>query len=232
MFNFNVDLNRIRMLYEDNAKTIRMAGLIIVVGLSILFFWIHGDSRTHVIGEADADTDNQAGYYGSDAPSDQEDSSETSQSAPVSPSVAYVDLSGEVNKPGVYKVTTDTRLFEVIDMAGGLTENADPNSLNRAEKVTDGEKIIVLSYDETADGHSSSSSVSAYDTTSDKGDKININTADSSELQTIPGIGPSKAQSIIDYREQNGYFSATEDIMDVTGIGQKTYASIKDYIVV
>jgi competence protein ComEA len=117
-------------------------------------------------------------------------------------------------------------------MAGGLTENADPNSLNRAEKVCDGEKIVVLSYDESSENRKSSSSMPDYSQSSDKEDKININTADSSELQTIPGIGPSKAQSIIDYREQNGYFATTEDIMDVTGIGQKTYASIKDYIVV
>lgn len=228
MFNVDFDLNRIRNFYEENSKTVRMAALIIVVGLSILFFWIHGDSGTHVISEAEAGTEEAAGSY----EDTQYDEQAADQEAPAASSVAYVDISGEVNKPGVYKVTTETRLFEVIDMAGGLTENADPDSLNRAEKVTDGEKIIVLSYDESSAIGNSSSPVPDYGLTSDEEDKVNINTADSSELQTIPGIGPAKAQSIIDYREQNGYFTTTEDIMDVTGIGQKTYASIKDYIVV
>lgn len=228
MFNVDFDLNRIRNFYEENAKTVRMAALIIVVGLSILFFWIHGDQGTHVISEAESGTEETAESY--EDPKYDEQSAD--QEAPAASSVAYVDISGEVNKPGVYKVTTETRLFEVIDMAGGLTENADPDSLNRAEKVTDGQKIIVLSYDESSEIGKSSSSVPDYGLTSDEGDKVNINTADSSELQTIPGIGPAKAQSIIDYREQNGYFTTTEDIMDVTGIGQKTYASIKDYIVV
>ena len=231
MFNFDLDLNKIRNFYEDNQKTVRMAALIIVVGLSILFFWVQGDSRTHVITEAGTDTGDPAEVYDDD-PDHGTDEDDSSASAAASVSVAYVDISGEVNKPGVYKVTTETRLFEVIDMAGGLTENADPNSLNRAERVTDGEKVVVLSYDESSGDPISSSSVSNYGLTSDDGDKVNINTADSSELQTIPGIGPSKAQSIIDYREQNGYFASPEDIMDVTGIGQKTYTSIKDYIVV
>ena len=228
MFNIDLDLNRIRTFYEDNQKTVRMAALIIVVGLSILFFWIHGDSRTHVITEADAGSDETADIISDET----DDSDEDVSASSVSETVAYVDISGEVNKPGVYKVTSETRLFEVIEMAGGLTENADPDSLNRAEKVTDGQKVIVLSYEAAAESRSSSSSSSSYSSSSDNSDKININTADSSELQTIPGIGPSKAQSIITYREQNGYFSSTEDIMEVTGIGQKTYASIKDYIVV
>ncbi|MBE6025642.1 MAG: ComEA family DNA-binding protein [Clostridiales bacterium] len=228
MFNVDFDLNRIRNFYEENSKTVRMAALIIVVGLSILFFWIHGDQGTRVISEAEVGTEEAAGSY----EDSQYDEQAADQEAPAASSVAYVDISGEVNKPGVYKVTPETRLFEVIDMAGGLTEKADPDSLNRAEKVTDGQKIIVLSYDESSEIGKSSSSVPDYGLTSDEGDKVNINTADSSELQTIPGIGPAKAQSIIDYREQNGYFTTTEDIMDVTGIGQKTYASIKDYIVV
>ncbi len=228
MFNVDFDLNRIRNFYEDNAKTVRMAALILVVGLSILFFWIHGDSRTRVISEDEAGTEETSESY-EDA---QYDEQAADQEAQAPAAVAYVDISGEVNKPGVYKVTSETRLFEVIDMAGGLTENADPDSLNRAEKVKDGEKIIVLSYDESSESKNSSSSVPDYSLTNDEVDKVNINTADSSELQTIPGIGPAKAQSIIDYREQNGYFTTTEDIMDVTGIGQKTYASIKDYIVV
>lgn len=225
MLNFDFDLNRIRQFYHDNEKTVRMAAFALIVGLSILIFWIHGDSRTHVIAESDAEiSETQSvetdGIFDSAAEED-----------PHAVTSVYVDISGEVRKPGVYKADSDTRLFEVIEMAGGLTENADPDSLNRAEKVWDGEKIIVLSYDESEERRSSSSPSGGTADSAESG-KVNINTADSAELQTIPGIGPSKAQAILDYREENGYFTAPEDIMNVTGIGQKSFASIKDYIVI
>ncbi len=228
MLNFTIDINRIRRFYEENEKTVRMTVLALVVGLSILFFWVHGDSRTHTVydGSLSGITE-EAGLQDIDPiQADEIDTAEVND--PVI--TAYVDISGEVNKPGVYKVDTDTRLFEVIELAGGLTENADPDSLNRAEKVWDGQKVVVLSYDDTAglpsaDSSSSSSYISNPGSGSAEG-MVNINTADLSELQTIPGIGPSKAQAIIEYREKNGYFTVPEDIMNVTGIGQKTYSSI------
>ncbi len=231
MLNFTFDLNRIRQFYENNEKTVRMAALALIVGLSILFFWIHGDSRTHTISETtDAGSGSETEISESSVTDDQ---SEVSDDGSDIITAAFVDISGEVNKPGVYKVDTETRLFEVIELAGGLTDQADPNSLNRAERVWDGQKVVVLSYEdaESASSSSSSSSVYSYDGTSDTG-KVNINTADPSELQTIPGIGPSKAQAIVEYRESNGYFAVPEDIMNVTGIGQKTFSSIKDKIVV
>ena len=233
MLNFTFDINRIRRFYEENEKTVRMAALALVVGLSILFFWIHGDSRTHTISEGQISDQVSASEVSEQDTLQTADGEKDRDTEPVI--TAYVDISGEVNKPGVYKVDTDTRLFEVIELAGGLTENADPDSLNRAEKVWDGQKIVVLSYEDTENISSSerSSSSAIYNASSyaDEG-KVNINTADPSELQTIPGIGPSKAQAIIEYREKNVYFTVPEDIMNVAGIGQKTYSSIMDKIVV
>ncbi len=232
MLNFNLDLNKIRQFYEDNEKTVRMAALILCIGLSILFFWVHGSSETVEIEGKAADS-----YEESEELSEEDEENEDNEdyepsSQEASPTgFIYVDISGEVNKSGVYKVTQNTRLFEVIEMAGGLTDKADDSSLNRAEKVTDGQKVIVLSKEEVK---SSSGKQGNSLSSGDEGDgegKVNINTADSAELQSIPGIGPAKAQSIIDYREENGYFASEEDIMNVSGIGQKTYASIKDYIV-
>jgi competence protein ComEA len=234
MLNFTFDINRIRRFYEENEKTVRMAALALVVGLSILFFWIHGDSRTHTISEGQISDPVSASEVSEQDPLQTAEGENDRDTEPVI--TAYVDISGEVNKPGVYKVDTDTRLFEVIELAGGLTENADPDSLNRAEKVWDGQKIVVLSYEDTeniSSSERSSSSYSVYNASGyDDDGKVNINTADPSELQTIPGIGPSKAQAIIEYREKNGYFTVPEDIMNVAGIGQKTYSSIKDKIVV
>lgn len=220
--NFNLDLNRVKLYIKDNQKQVRMAALILIVGLSILFFWIKGDSGTIKVEEntqEDIETSEEVGIKG-----------EEGEGTTASPEDIYVDISGEVKDPGVYKVTTETRLFEVIDMAGGLTGKADTNSLNRAEKVTDGQKVIVRAIGETSD-----QGYDPYDQNYDgeedvSGGKVNINIADMEALQILPGIGPQRAKSIIDYREQNGYYSTIEEIMNVSGIGERTFDSIKDMI--
>ena len=215
----NFDINRVKDFYENNQKTVRMAGLILVLGLAILFFWIQGDQRTISV-ETAAD--------GQEAEITTEEGGEEETARGTYP--VYVDISGEVANPGVYKVTQDTRLFEVIDMAGGLTEDADTNSLNRAERVTDGQKIIVLSRTESHGDNDKGQGEASSFTDDPDDERVDINTADLSQLQTLPGIGPAKAQSIIDYREQNGYFTKIEDLLDVTGIGQQTFTSIRERI--
>ena len=234
MNNLNLDLSKFKMYYEDNQKTVRMVALILIVGLSILFFWIRGDTgnvELNVSGDDGTDILDESDLSEDMYNDDPEEEGAVSSSKP---GIAYVDISGEVKLPGVYKVTSETRLFEVIDMAGGLTDDADSSSLNRAERVQDGQKVVVRAFGESEEGGTdgeagiSGNSESALD---DSG-KVNINIADLSTLQTIAGIGPSKAQSIIDYREQNGYFTTIEEIMYVSGIGEKTFASIKDQIVV
>ncbi|MCQ2554907.1 MAG: helix-hairpin-helix domain-containing protein [Clostridia bacterium] len=132
----------------------------------------------------------------------------------------YVDISGEVMNPGVYRVKSDSRLFEVIKLANGLTDEADVDSINQAEFVFDGQKIIVSKkYDEMASVQQGNAS-----------GKISINTADIETLKKLPGIGQTKAQRIIDYRTQNGRFKKIEDIKNVSGIGETTYQTIKDLI--
>lgn len=134
----------------------------------------------------------------------------------------YVDISGQVKKPGVYQVPDGTRLFEVIKMAGGLTIDADKDGFNQAEVVSDGEKIIIPVKGEATD------IVTTPGTTSTG--LININTADSTTLQEIPGVGPATADKIISYRNENGRFMSKEDIKNVSGIGDKTYEKMKDKI--
>ena len=229
----NLDLSKIKLYYEDNQKTVRMVALILIVGLSILFFWIRGDSRNVELNVSE--TSDGEVFEEGEFPNGEDVSAEGKEGEAVSssrPGVAYVDISGEVKLPGVYKVTSETRLFEVIDMAGGLKDDADVNSLNRAEKVSDGQKIIVKAYGDSSDESEGEGGVPSSSGGTDDSGKVNINIADLSTLQTITGIGPSKAQSIIDYREQNGYFTTIEEIMFVSGIGEKTFASIKDQIVV
>ena len=135
----------------------------------------------------------------------------------------YVDISGQVENPGVYIVSDGTRLFEVIEKAGGLLKDAEMNQINRAEIVTDGQKIIIPAKGEEI-------AVSGGGTPS--GGLININTADSTALQEIPGVGPATAEKIIAYRTENGRFATKEDIKNVSGIGDKTYEKMKDKITV
>ena len=163
-----------------------------------------------------------------------------------------VDIGGAVVTPGVYTVSSGTRLYEVIELAGGLISNADTDAINRAEFVEDGEKIIIParpqqaengegSDSETAEGGSEADTTdtgispeapSASETAaSSAGGLININYASKEELMTLPGIGEAKAQKIIDYRSSTR-FRKKEDIKSVNGIGDAVYNSIKDSITV
>lgn len=143
--------------------------------------------------------------------------------------VIFVDLAGAVAKPGVYEVTSDTRLFRVIEMAGGLTEDADTNSVNQASFVEDGEKIIipVKSDISTSDASANAEQPAAVDPTLGL---ININIASKEELTTLNGIGDVMAERIIEYRTSNR-FKNKEDIMSVKGIGTGIYEKIKDKII-
>ncbi len=138
----------------------------------------------------------------------------------------FVDISGAVEKPGVYQVSKETRLFEVIEMAGGLSEDADADHVNRASFVEDGQKIIIpVKGSENMTGITSSEDVSAGAGSG----LININTASADELKTLNGIGDVMAERIIEYRSSKA-FKSKEDIMSVDGIGSKTYENIKDFI--
>ena len=138
-----------------------------------------------------------------------------------------MDIGGQVKNPGVYTVKEGTRVFEVIEKAGGLTEDAFIEQINQAEAVTDGQKIVIPSSEDaqqslmpqTASGKDSSG-------------LVNINSADSETLQEIPGVGPATAEKIIAYRTENGRFSSIEDLKNVSGIGDKTFEKMKDKITV
>lgn len=146
----------------------------------------------------------------------------------------YVDVDGAVASPGVYRLKDGARVAQAIDAAGGLTPDADVTGLNRASKVADGQKIYVPKVGEQAAvaGDGADVGAAASPGVGDATGLVNINTASASELQTLSGIGPSMAQSIIDERTQNGAFTSVDDLMRVSGIGEKKFAKIKDCICV
>ena len=200
----------LKRLFADNKELLKTAALPLVIGVAVLFFWFYGAEEDIVVSGGD---DVSSEIVSEDV------SGQTGSGTEM-----YVDISGAVVNPGVYEVSETTRLFQVIEMAGGLAENADVDSLNRAEIVYDGQKIIV--------GTSGNSEPAVSDKSGITNGKVNLNLADSATLQTIPGIGPSKAERIIDYRTTQGRFKKAEDIMNITGIGEKTFESIRDYITV
>lgn len=168
---------------------------------------------------------------GDASPDDADESSDKSSSAVE----VYVDVDGAVVKPGVYLLKDGARVSQAIDAAGGLTAEADVTGLNRASKITDGQKIHVPTVGEqqaaaAVDGGESGSA--ATPGAGSSSGLVNINTASAAELQTLSGIGPSMAQLIIDERTQNGAFASVDDLMRVSGIGEKKLAKIKDCICV
>ena len=150
-----------------------------------------------------------------------------------------VYICGAVKESKVITLPEDSRISDAIDAVGGLTDDADLTNINLAYILEDGEKIYIPKKGEEPQNEAStvsssvqSSSYSNYSVASTKSNKININKATQTELETIPGVGPSTALKIIEYREQNGKFSSIEDIKNVSGIGDAKYEKMKDYITV
>ncbi|QVK19376.1 ComEA family DNA-binding protein [Mycoplasmatota bacterium] len=129
-----------------------------------------------------------------------------------------VQISGEINHPDVYEVEIGTRLRQLIQFAGGFTEDANINAVNQAILLCDEMKISIPTIDNSNPNQSMEDG------------KININTADLALLMSLNGIGEVKAEAIIHFRDKYGYFKSIEEIQLVTGIGDKTYENIKDYI--
>ena len=147
----------------------------------------------------------------------------------------YVYICGEVIKPGVYELSGDSRIYEAVDAAGGFTENAARESINLASKVSDGMQITIYNKEEAASlpaGGTSAGKNSGQDQMSGSSSLVNLNTATKEELMTLKGIGESKAEDIIRYREKSGGFKKIEDIMKISGIKEAGFQKIKDSITV
>lgn len=145
-----------------------------------------------------------------------------SEAQPADNTIAVVDVKGQVKQPGVYEMDVDSRVNDVIDTAGGFTKDADQTQVNLAQRVQDEMIIMIPKEGEVAE--------QASGETADGGGKVKINYATQEEIESLNGIGPSKAQSIIQHREEHGLFKTVEDLLEISGIGEKTLENIKDYI--
>lgn len=169
-------------------------------------------------------SDNDIVYEQTESVAGDEESTAFSGEEGTSAGGLYVYVCGQVNNPGVVMTELGARVYEAVELAGGFTEEADINAVNQAEMLTDGQQIYIPAIGEDA----------AVDGSSLNGDNglININTADAAKLMELPGVGQSRADSIIQYREENGKFNSIEDIMNISGIKEASFQKIKDLICV
>ncbi len=151
------------------------------------------------------------------------------------PQNCYVDIKGEVLRPGVYEFSCESRIQEVIKKAGGFTEDADETKINLAQKITDQMQMIVPNLHSkqeggVTEGNSEKGNSSNTTLSNLKQGTVNINTATLEELQTIKGIGKKKAEAILQYRKEHGAFRTKEDLLQVKGIGKKALEAIESQV--
>lgn len=137
--------------------------------------------------------------------------------------IIYIHVLGAVAKPGLYLLSDGDRAVDLVAAAGGFTDTAERSGLNLARPLIDGEQVVIPNVGEVPVAVAAAGSAAA-------GGKVNINTADETTLETLPRVGPAMAKRIIDWRTKNGRFTALEDLMSVTGVGEKTFDSLKDLV--
>lgn len=148
------------------------------------------------------------------------------------PPQVYIYVCGAVVLPGVYSLQEGSRLYEAVELAGGLTADADENCLNMARQITDGEQVVILTQEEALALKEAGTYRLSGETAAQESGLVNINTATVAELTTVSGIGASRAQAIVDYREKNGSFGSVEEIKRVDGIKDGLFSKIKDKITI
>ncbi len=179
------------------------------------------------------DKETASGTEGIMDSSDMSDEGEASLSSEECDSVILVHICGAVVHPGVYELAAGSRIYQLIELAGGFTEDAAEGYLNLAGGLSDGQKIVVPTLSEAADDPYGEAeiTVQAGEAAGDNG-LVNINTADKARLMTLPGIGEAKALAIIAWRTEHGAFRTTGEIMQVSGIKETAYEKIKTLITV
>ncbi|AKG04264.1 MULTISPECIES: helix-hairpin-helix domain-containing protein [Salimicrobium] len=186
------------------------AGIVLIIVISLLFNFTTG-SREEVLEQKENPLITEAEPAG-------DDETEAAEGDLI------VDVKGEVNAPGIYEGRPGMRVYDAVEMAGGFTDQADEASVNLAQKLEDEMVILVTVVTGTEGG--------AGLAVSEQGDKVKINYATVDEITTINGIGPSKAEAIVAYREENGMFRKTEELLEVRGIGEKTLENMEEYILI
>lgn len=236
------------MMYEFNKK---QKVIIVIIGSMIIIaflYYIYTKEDNMVISTEETAEKNLVGNTAENLEENEETTKENTNKI-------IVHVSGAVNKEGIVELEENSRISDAISKAEGLKENADTKKINLAYKLEDGMKIYIPTIEESMnqneqnqnESQSLMDQTSQYITSSSEiiqdeqtngtsetktNEKININTATQTELETLPGIGPSTSLKIVNYRKENGNFKTIEDIKEVSGIGEVKYENIKDLICV
>lgn len=218
-----------------NKKQKIIIGIVIVIVAIVAIYYSYKQENNFLEETENLEIENQAKEGA-------EESEETTEKEKI-----IVHISGAVQNEGIVELESGSRVADAIEKVGGLKENAYMDEINLAYQLEDGEKIHIPTIEEQkekenqeskvenesatgSDGTTSRSSNSSINNGSQT--KININTATEEELDTLPGIGPSTATKILDYRKEKGKFKTIEEIKEVSGIGENKYEKIKDRITV
>ncbi len=223
---------RVRSLLAHGGAARAVLAVVLVAAVAMVWLGVAGGSgRSFEISSgssdgAGADSSESMGTSGSD---DEAGERDAEAGDATEPERIVIDVGGAVAQPGVVELEGGARVVDAIEAAGGLADDADCSSLNQAQVLQDGQKVYVPRAGEVA---STATGTATDDATAADGSSalVNINTASLEELDALPGVGPSTAQAIIDDREQNGPFASIEDLMRVSGIGEKKYAKLEALI--
>ncbi|MDX9887647.1 MAG: helix-hairpin-helix domain-containing protein [Anaerovoracaceae bacterium] len=213
------NIARILEILKKNPQWIKAAVIALVIIVAFLFTLSGGDDEDGI----SIETHGSKG----DISQSMEDLERVAQEK----HTIIVDVGGAVNKPGVVELPEGSRVYQAIEKAGGVSRDGDLAQVNQAIILNDCDKLYIPTFQEMDQATISSnkpSGLGLVSSESTSNGKININTASKEELETLNGIGPVTANKIIDYRTSNGPFHAIENIMEVPGIGEKTFAGMKD----
>ena len=238
------------MILDNKKKIIISIVLLVALAIGFVIYILAGNSNDY----STLDLENDALVdSGKNVESEQENSMQSADNTNVTDDDNDIDntnqvteevveiavhITGEVKKQGLIYLKEGSRVADAIEKAGGETKNADLSQINLAYVLQDGQKIYVPNKNEKISqyitGNSGNNDTEENNTSnsSKEDSKVNINTANQSELDSLPGIGPSIAQKIIDYREENGNFKTIEELQNVKGIGDAKYEEIKDMVTV
>ena len=219
---------------EENLRlfVLILIGLILGLIITIIFAFAHFRQKdvapeTDLIEELMAENQEEVSTEEAETSSDET----KEEAASDKPKEIVVDIKGEVNTPGVYQMEEGSRIIDVIDKAGGLLDEAETTAVNFAQILSD-QMVIYVPKEGEEPPVDSPTTEEQMDESETETTQVDINKAEKEALMTLNGIGNSKAENILSYREENGLFETIEDIKNVSGIGEATFENLKDSITV
>lgn len=199
---------------KKNYKTIGIISILVLILTFLIFSYFIG-------GRSELKKNNSENIFV------EEDNDDSQETISLRNKEIVVEIKGEVNKPNIYWLNEESIIEDLINLAGGVTEQADVSRINRAEQLKNHQSIIIPNKD-TVVQENLNQDISSGNSSG----LININTASESELDTLPGIGPSRAQAIIKYRESNGGFNNIDELKNIKGIGESSFEDLKDKVTI